>query len=532
MTFIQKAQNFINSLSFVYAVAIAVALVWLIGWEIAGFFILVGFGCTTLLLQRNATPFVVISSLVTYCLSLKQIPRSISTGRVPAEAVVLAVAVMVLFAYMIFCVVYHKIKFPRQNKKFLNLSNSFVFCLVALALGGLLSDQFSFANNAIVVVLYALLFVIYIILSSGDVPDFKKLIAHLIVAAGIVVSFEMIVAICQSSDPVWFISHKRADLGWGCTNNVATVLTFSAMMACYLCVDKENPLYLVLGSFFAIMTTLTMSRGNILALYIAIPVVTVYSFCKVKNKKALAITLALVVLAIFLFINTNQALISELFAVMKDKGMDDNGRCSLWGYFVTLFDANKLFGVGYFHPVANVMYQPHSVLVHILSGMGLFGLVVFGYHYYRKYIVLLSHKSTFRFFAVMVCYQLFMYSVIDMDFYMVYQNFFVFGVLEALKQEREEMGKTAQILRVPVWTNIVIFMLGIMLVVVATIFVPSAVVSNGAMGYQLLEVDYIITFFCYVIGGIAMFISWGNLWRNNLKQVVLPKLKKCFKNEN
>ena len=115
---------------------------------------------------------------------------------------------------------------------------------------------------------------------------------------------------------------------------------------------------------------------------------------------------------------------------------------------------------------------------------------------------------------------------------MVYQNFFVFGVLEALKQEREEMGKTAQILRVPVWTNIVIFMLGIMLVVVATIFVPSAVVSNGAMDYQLLEVDYIITFFCYVIGGIAMFISWGNLWRNNLKQVVLPKLKKCFKNEN
>ena len=532
MTFIQKAQNFINSLSFVYAVAIAVALVWLIGWEIAGFFILVGFGCTTLLLQRNATPFVVISSLVTYSLSLKQIPHSISTGRVPAEAVVLAVAVMVLFAYMIFCVVYHKIKFPRQNKKFLNLSNSFVFCLVALALGGLLSDQFSFANNAIVVVLYALLFVIYIILSSGDVPDFKKLIAHVIFAIGLVISFEMIVAICQSGDPVWFIANKKAELGWGGVNNVATTMCFAVMMALYLCLENENPLYMIMAAFFAIIVVLTMSRGNILAMLVAIPFIAVYVFVKTKRKKIMTFTFVAILFTIWLFIYTNMQLVDDLFAVMMDKGLENGARRYLWGYFIELFNTNKLFGVGYFDPVANIMYQPHAILVHIMSGMGLFGLVVFGYHYYRKYVILLSHGSIFRFFAFMTCYQLFMYSVIDMDFYMIYQNFLVLGVLEALKQEREQLGKTQQILRVPVWTNVVIFLLGIMLVSVGTTFVSSAVVVDQMWGYCLWEIDYVITFACYVVGFVAMFISWGNLWRNNLKQVVLPKLKKCFKNEN
>ena len=132
----------------------------------------------------------------------------------------------------------------------------------------------------------------------------------------------------------------------------------------------------------------------------------------------------------------------------------------------------------------------------------------------------------------MTCYQLFMYSVIDMDFYMIYQNFLVLGVLEALKQEREQLGKTQQILRVPVWTNVVIFLLGIMLVSVGTTFVSSAVVVDQMWGYCLWEIDYIIAFCCYAEGAAAVFISWGNLWRNNLKQVVLPKLKKCFKNEN
>ena len=529
MTFIKKAQNFINSLSFVYAVALAVALIWLIGWEIAGFFMLVGFACTTLLLQRNATPFVVITSLVTYCLSLKQIPESIATGRVPAEAVTLAIAVMALFAYMIFCVVYHKIKFPRQNKKFLNLSNSFVVCLVALALGGLLSNQFSFENNAIVVVLYALLFVIYVILSSGDVPDFKKLVANLIIAAGMVVAFEMIFAICQSSDPVSFIAHKGTDLGWGVTNNAATVMCFAVMMALYLCLSSENPFYMVLAAFFAIMVLLTMSRGNIIAMIIALPFVGIYFLAKTKRKKLMIFTFVAILFAVWLFIYTNMQLVTDLFAVMFEKGLENGARRYLWGYFIQLFNEFKLFGVGYFDTVTNVMYQPHSVLVHIMSAMGLFGLLVFGYHYYRKYVVLLSHNSVFRFFALVTCYQLFMYSVIDMDFYMIYQNFLVLGVLEALKQEREEIGKTQQILRVPVWANVVICMLGIMLVFVGTNFVSSAVVVDQAWGYCLWEIDYILTFCCCVEGGAAVFISWGNLWRNNIKPFVFPKRKKVLK---
>lgn len=528
MTFIQKAQNFINSLSFVYAVALAVALIWLIGWEIAGFFMLVLFACTTLLLQRNVLPFVVITSLVTYCLSLKQIPTSISTGRIPEGFVWLAVALMVLFAYMIFCVVYHKKKYPRQNSKFLNLGTSFAFCLVALALGGLFSGQYSFGNNAIVVVLYALLFVIYLVLSSGDVPDFKKYIAHIIIAVGFVISFEMIIKICQSADPVWDLAHKNISLGWGGVNNVATTMCFCVMMAMYLCVSHQRPAYMIVAAFFAIMVALTMSRGNILALLIAVPFVMAYTFVKSKRKKAMIFTFVAILLTIGMFVYTNQSLVDRLFEVMMEKGLENTPRRALWGYFVDLFNNSKLFGIGYFDPVANIMYQPHAILVHILSGMGIFGLLVFGYHYYRKYIILLSHGSAFRFFAVMVCYQLFMYSVIDMDFYMIYQNFLVFGVLEALKQEREQLGKTAQILRVPVWTNVVICLLGIALAIVGTVYVSDAIVWEEGLGWCLWEIDYVITFACYVIGGVALFISWGNLWRNNLKPVVKPKLNQLL----
>ena len=529
MTFVKKAQNFINSLSFVYTVAIAVALIWLIGWEIAGFFMLVGFACTTLLLQRNTTPFVVITSLITFSLSLKQIPASIETGRVPQEAVLLAVAVMVLFAYMIFCVIFHKIKYPRQNKKFLNLSTSFAFCLVALALGGLFGSNFNLADNAIVVVLYALLFVIYVILSSGDTPDFKKLMAHIILAVGCVVTFEMIVAIAQSVDPVSAIAHKSIWLGWGGVNNVATTLCFSVMMTLYLCLKDENPVYLVIASVFVIMVTLTMSRGNIMALLIGLGFVIIYSLFTVKHRVRIFGTFALILLTLYLFYTTNQELVESLFAIMMEKGLENGARRSLWGYFVNLFNTNTLFGVGYFYPIEGIMYKPHAILIHIVSSMGLFGLIMFGYHYYRKYIVLFSHNSKFKFFTLMVCYQLFMYSVIDMDFYMIYQNFLVLGALEALKQEREEIGKTTPILQVPVWTNVVICLLGIMLAVVATVFLQGAIVWEEGIGWCLYEIDYIIAFACYVLGGIALFLSWGNLWRNNLKHKVMPKLKCIFK---
>ncbi|MBR2030390.1 MAG: hypothetical protein IJ999_05745, partial [Clostridia bacterium] len=65
-----------------------------------------------------------------------------------------------------------------------------------------------------------------------------------------------------------------------------------------------------------------------------------------------------------------------------------------------------------------------------------------------------------------------------------------------------------------------------------TTFVSSAVVADGKWGYCLWEIDYIITFACYVIGGVAIFISWGNLWRNNIKHLVFKKRKQVLTDKN
>jgi len=125
----------------------------------------------------------------------------------------------------------------------------------------------------------------------------------------------------------------------------------------------------------------------------------------------------------------------ELSSTMLwDKGMFNADRRQLWGDYANMFSQNLFLGNGFYgyatvDGVLHMELLPHSVLLIIASGMGGAGLIIFGYHYYKKYLILFTYKSTFGFAVLFAAFYLFMYSSMDVNFFLPYQNLIILALL-------------------------------------------------------------------------------------------------------
>lgn len=518
--FLTKTKDFINSTYFIYAVAVVVFAVWFTGWEIAGLAVLALAAATSLLFQRNCSAFAAICCLASAAMSRTQITADVE-GSIFTDNIWLAAVIAVLGLYVVFCVVYHLIKFPNTGDNKFNLTGSFILILVAIMTAGLLSDNFSMLDNLQVFAAYGLCFALYLVFSSGGIPDFKRFFAHIMIAIGFVVLAECAVYYLRCDDIMTVLRDKWLNLGWGITNNIATVLCFSVVMSLYMYTDKNNVAYFIFALLFAGGTALTLSRGNLLGLGLSLPFLAYFTIAKSQNRKKSAILVGVAAAIIVIVAIWQWEMIAEIFEKMFDRGLDDNGRVELWGAFTQMFKENPFFGYG-FYDAAGKLYMPHAVLLIIASAMGFWGLLAFGCHYYKKYLVLVSYKSTFSCFATVAAFIFAFYSVMDMSFHMVFQLILVYAFLEAAKQEMAEVAPQRQPLApfkkyAAVWLAV-----GIALTALSTMFMFGALKTEEGVGIILPTLSYGVSLVGYIAGGVCFFGA-AEVYVDKIKQKIKGK---------
>ncbi len=488
-----KIKDFANSIYFIYAVAAVVALTWFTGWEVAGVVILIAVAATSLLLQRSCAPFLAITFMTPYCISMQQLPELPDMNIILQDYLALVFIAVALIIYLIFCIVYHLIKFPFVKEKRFNLTGSFVLCLIALALAGLFSQQFSLQNNILLFATYLAVFACYIIYSTGSVKNMKEYVAHIIIVVGLIIVFEAAVFYIRSGNLMEALEYKWINLGWGVANNIATMFCYSLVMAVYMYVSKNKTVYFFLAILFGLGILLMFSRGNLLSLGLSAPFLLWFIIAKSQNKKKTGILIGVVVAVVAVVAIVKWDAFMELSSTMLwDKGMFNADRRELWGDFANMFKNNLFFGNG-FYDITGAMYKPHSILLIIASGMGLVGLIVFGYHYYRKYLVLFTYKSTFSIAVLFSAYFLFMYTTVDMTFHIAYQNLLIIALLEAAKQEHCQLYAEKKEKELSPKLSAVFILSGIVLAVIATLYLINAPVLQDNGHYSLSEVPHFLS---------------------------------------
>lgn len=512
-----KIKDFANSIYFIYAVAAVVALTWFTGWEVAGIVILALVAVTSLLLQRSCAPFLAITLTLPYCFSGKQIPDSYDLSYILQNYVWLAVIAAVVVLYAVFCIAYHLVKFPYAKEQRFNLSGSFVLCLIAITLAGLLSAQFDLQSNIFVLLMYAMVFVCYVVYSTGNVKNMKDFVAHVIVAAGLVIVFEAAVFYIRSGNLMEALEYKWIDLGWGTANNIATTFCFAIIAAVYLYLVKNKSAYFFMAVLFGIGELLMFSRGNLLSLGLSAPFLLWFIIAKSQNKKKTGILIGIVVAAVAVVAIVKWDAFIELSSTMLwDKGMFNADRRQLWGDYANMFSQNLFLGNGFYgyatvDGVLHMELLPHSVLLIIASGMGGAGLIIFGYHYYKKYLILFTYKSTFGFAVLFAAFYLFMYSSMDVNFFLPYQNLIILALLEAAKQEHCQLCAEKKEKELSPKLSAVFILSGIVLAVIATLYLINAPVLQDNGHYSLSEVPHFLSLALYMAGGVLVFLGLDKL---------------------
>ena len=509
---VNSKKDFFNSYLFIYIVGILTFAVWLTGAEIAGLIVFVVAASILLATRRDCSPFVTIICLLTFSLTFTAIPEGIIDGSYDfaknKEFTILAAAligVLVLSLVIRFC------RYGYKGTQKFNMIPAFIFVFVATALAGLTSDKFDVVSNLKYILVYLIAFVMYLVYSSGGLRNFKDYIPRVLYVAGLVALLETVVYYLRAEDIMEALQYKLLDLGWGISNNIAVILGMAVMMAAYLFVKTDKPLFLVMCGLLAIGVVFTFSRGNILSVVICMPFLVFFVFRYSNRKKAaLAVIAAFVLLGVACLIWKWDTFV-DIFTRMFEKGAYNADRRHLWGLAISVFAQNPLFGGMSFGMATGIESVPHSSLFLIMEYMGIVGLVVFCYHYYQKYGILLKNRSVYTTFVWLAMAVYLFYSFIDAEFFMVYHNFFVFGLLEASKQEVVERGDDLSFnISLPSWVRLAGASLGVITGVYAVYYAVSSVYVDSASGLiSFGEIEYVIFALMLVAATLLVAISLG-----------------------
>lgn len=447
-----KAKSVINeflSSSYFPLLLAAVAVVfWATGWEIAGAAVMIGVVCLSLWLNADLKPVLAVICLIVFVFSLKQIHTS-------AFKNFLYVVVPLLVLSFAFNFLYYQ---RRQKLSRGRLFSGMLIGFLAALLSGLFYPAYDkkwfFAVLGVGIGIY----LVYFICINFTGKDLKNYICMLMVLAGFVVVFEILIWYLRQPDILVAIENKSLRVGWGMSNTMAVVLVMAVPAAVYLSLRAGKWAFLYyLGVFcLAVALLFTLSRGNLLFGTPVILISCLYGYFKSRHQKLLFLT-ALIVLALCILIGAVfWAPLSEIAERLARFGLSPNGRFHDYNRSLNNFWAAPLTGVGYFKPddgsPVGFLWKAHNTVLQILSCGGIVGVLAMVPFYYQRYAALLKNFSEFKFLALLAVLAFELEGMIDLTFLSIYQLFFVLALIAAAEKERLPLPVFHR--RLPVYRNL------------------------------------------------------------------------------
>ncbi|MEG1529475.1 MAG: O-antigen ligase family protein [Clostridia bacterium] len=246
--------------------------------------------------------------------------------------------------------------------------------------------------------------------------------AKMLMYVGLLIVIEVITFYIRAGRPPTEWGFMNVHLGWGISNNVATMLLLTAPMCFYLGLkSKMMGVYALIGALQYIGIFLSFSRGGILFAAVTGVVVVIFTLVKAEHKKAtligFAIAIAVILIFYFAFFDKANA---AIVALLK-QGAGLSGREDLYNEAWTMFKAHPIFGVGmgfdgnYYIMDVVPFYWFHSTFFQVMGCTGLVGLIAFGYFYFKRYAIVFKNmkRNKFSIFTFFSFLGFEMYSMMD-----------------------------------------------------------------------------------------------------------------------
>lgn len=420
-----KEISFFYSVPYTILLSVFVYLLWIFDLGLYGLTALIVLAGAICALCKDLSPLIPIMFLFLQCVS------DIMNA---AHAYVFYICA---FSLLIIGVFIHFVRFkPYKNYgKIKGFSVAVAFVGLSIILGGITLSSKRSLFPALITVFYGILATgsscfFCVTLGQNNGNRLTNTVMHAILAASTVAFIQLVTVILQSDNPISVIGSKYIlNTGYGHPNYIANILARSLPICIYLSVSNKKCsfLWLVVAFIFGVGIVLTRSRATLLMAFVVCVICLIYFFPKLDYKInwictfVMLIGLTLILTAVF----SNRIL--PLLKTMFERGFNSSGRMDLWKLGLQRFCDHPVFGVGLDYDLGgrtelnptNTPYTPfwyHNTIVQILCSLGIFGVIAYGFYFYRQYHAFAISKNPAIKCLMFVLITIQLISLLDISF--------------------------------------------------------------------------------------------------------------------
>ena len=428
----KNREGFLYSDLYLLLVIVAGFFVWYFKLENVGFVAFAIVASLILFFHDDFAPVIPIALAICFI-----IPNGLSTDYNLYDNLIFYVIAIVCFltGLTVFFIKKKRIKLGAQFIGSMAMGLTYV-------LGGILYDFEIWKNGLVTTLIFAVMCVlVYLVVINGLKRADNSYLARIFIAIAILVMFETF-AFFITADKSFeaIIIDKSLHLGWGCSNNIGSILLLTIPLTIYLAVKEKK--YVIPCAILVVMQmatlVLTLSRGCILFGAIGIPVALIYACIKTKHKKwfYIAFGATFVALVIFSFIKVDALGIIWDKLNIFDFGsgtVNDNGRFEIYSagihnFLIAPFNGT---GVALAYAVDKVNYfWYHCTPLQFMVNAGTLGLIGYLVHLFFKYKIFFVRKTPVVNKFILISVILWsLYALIDCSYFLPYQLMMLFVLL-------------------------------------------------------------------------------------------------------
>ena len=409
----ETADRFWYGSAWIVAVAAVVFVSWMFEWEYYGMVAVIAAASLMLIFKDDILPLLPVVLVI--CFIFPKNVDPVAYYGAPAFLAFLPLTVAILIHIVRFR---RRIRFGKQFLPQLAVS-------IALALGGLgtaTAEEYTRGLTYILLLgllILVLYFLFYQYVNPPKELDLRRYVAFALVVMGLVLVAQYVVFYYRNPKLLQAVGNPT-DLGWGISNNVATLLLLSIPACFYLAVKSKIGVgYLLCAVLQYVALLLTWSRGGILVGVVLLSVLLIYGIKAADHSRWFGVSLLLVVAAVVAVL---AALWEQVFPVLEKalhQGTGDAGRIDLYKEAIECFRSNIWFGAGvgfigeHFAMTNMPMYWFHSTAFQIIADMGLVGVAAYLFFYLVRYFGVLLRRDKFNIAILLGVLGFDAYSMID-----------------------------------------------------------------------------------------------------------------------
>lgn len=396
----KRVDKFCNSVWYIVAIGVVCVLCHSFDIPVVGAAFLTLLLVPALLFCKNSFVLAPFLMMCAFVLSDKTNPE---TGyyNTPLRITVLCLLLVIAIVVFVFNFIYYA-KWKRVFKR-AYLTISLAILSVALLMGGVGSETFSWAGMGLSVSVAITMFVSYSLMINCGEYQGRKTVEYfawcvIIAALAICICFlkQYIIHDVGLFDEVFYKEYLK--LGFVGPNTGAAIITLAIPMTFYLVyVYKHGYAFLALVAVELLFVLMSHSRAS---LVIAVPgtaIVSIWLCFKKKNGRfgywiAFGIAVAVVLIIVMLY---RHLICNQITALIGDD-TTGRGRTLLWSAGLEAWKSSPIFGIclNYLSQIGLWYYSFHCTPLTYLFCTGVVGLAAYVYHRYRTVRLTFSAKLT------------------------------------------------------------------------------------------------------------------------------------------